>query len=189
MQSPEVTAQVGDLTTIGSEAIVNAANEALAMGGGVCGAIFRAAGPAPLQQACDDIGGCPTGSAVATPAFDLERHGPRWIVHAVGPVWTSAAEGDPDVAAGLDDQLAGAYRWSLDLAEELGVASIAFPSISTGIFGFPVERAAAIAAGVVRAHRGQLARVVLVDVDPAKVDAYRRAIAGGTGQGASDLEG
>ncbi len=129
---------VGDITTLSVDAIVNAANSALQRGGGVCGAIFRAAGP-ELDAACAALGGCETGSAKITPGYDLKA---GHIIHAVGPVWHG---GD----AGEDDQLASCYRTSLALAAEHGLRSIAFPAISTGIYGFPAERAAQIAVGTV----------------------------------------
>jgi O-acetyl-ADP-ribose deacetylase (regulator of RNase III) len=124
----------GDITREAVDAIVNAANSGLARGGGVCGAIFSAAGP-ELDAACADLGGCPTGDAKATPGFRLPA---RWIIHAVGPVWHGGDGGEPD-------QLASAYRRSLAVADELGVRSVAFPAISTGIYGYPLELATDIA--------------------------------------------
>jgi O-acetyl-ADP-ribose deacetylase (regulator of RNase III) len=124
----------GDITREAVDAIVNAANSGLARGGGVCGAIFSAAGP-ELDAACVDLGGCPTGDAKATPGFRLPA---RWIIHAVGPVWHGGDGGEPD-------QLASAYRRSLAVADELGVRSVAFPAISTGIYGYPLELATDIA--------------------------------------------
>tara|TARA_R110000772_G_scaffold73216_8_gene160028 strand:+ start:85032 stop:85559 length:528 start_codon:yes stop_codon:yes gene_type:complete len=123
-----------DITTLDVDAIVNAANEHLAPGGGVCGAIHRAAGPA-LARECATLGGCPTGEARITPGHDLPA---RFVIHAVGPVWHGGG-------AGEDGLLAGAYRHSLALARDNGLRSIAFPAISTGIFGFPAGRAAGIA--------------------------------------------
>ncbi len=120
-----------DITGLNTDAIVNAANEGLQMGGGVCGAIFRAAGPHRLQKACDAIGYCPTGSAVITPAFDLPA---KYIIHAVGPRWTDGKHDEPKL-------LKGAYIRSLELAVENGCRSIGFPLISSGIFGYPVGRA------------------------------------------------
>ncbi len=135
----------GDITAqTGVDAMVNAANSQLMRGGGVCGAIHRAAGP-KLEDACAAIGHCPTGGAVATDAFDLPC---RHIIHAVGPVWEGGAHGE-------DDLLASAYRESLRVAAALGCRSIAFPSISTGIYGFPMGRAASVAvAAVVAALAG-----------------------------------
>lgn len=124
----------GDITTLEVEAIVNAANERLAPGGGVCGAIHRASGP-ELARACAAIGHCATGDAVITPGFAAKA---RWIVHAVAPIWHGGSLGE-------DRLLASAYRRALERAAEKGVESVAFPAISTGIYGFPAERAADIA--------------------------------------------
>ena len=126
----------GDITTQHVDAIVNAANESLLGGGGVDGAIHRAAG-AELLEACREIGGCPTGEARVTPGFNLLAN---VVIHAVGPVWRG---GD----ANEDTLLASCYRTSMALASEAGARSIAFPSISTGAYGFPVGRAARIAIG------------------------------------------
>jgi O-acetyl-ADP-ribose deacetylase (regulator of RNase III) len=135
----------GDITKLDLDAIVNAANERLAPGGGVCGAIHRAAGP-ELAEACRRIGGCSTGEARLTPGFKLKA---QYVIHAVGPVWNG---GD----ANEDALLASAYRRSLELAREHNAASIAFPAISTGIYGFPLARATKIAVATVadslRAH-------------------------------------
>ena len=128
-----------DITTLGVDAIVNAANEALAPGGGVCGAIHRAAGP-ELAAACVRIGGCPTGESRITPGFALKA---KHVIHTVGPVWGGGERGE-----GL--QLASCYRTALRLAAEHDLASIAFPAISTGIYGFPPDRAALIAVRTVR---------------------------------------
>ncbi len=133
----------GDITTLAVDAIVNAANTLLAGGGGVDGAIHRVGGPA-IAEACAKIrkqqGGCPTGQAVITPAGWLPC---RYVIHAVGPIWRG--EGDEDKL------LAGCYANSLRLAVEYGLKCIAFPNISTGVYGFPKERAAQIALDTVRA--------------------------------------
>ena len=143
----------GDITRLDVDAIANAANESLLPGGGVCGAIHDAAGPG-LARECAALGGCPTGDARLTGGHGLPA---RWVVHAVGPVWHG---GD----AGEDAALASCYRRSVDLAVEAGARSVAFPAISTGIFGFPLERAARIAVAEARAglsrHPG-LERIVL----------------------------
>jgi O-acetyl-ADP-ribose deacetylase (regulator of RNase III) len=131
---------VGDITTLEVDAIVTAANAALSGGGGVDGAVHRAAGP-QLLEACRKLGRCPPGSAAITPAFALPA---RFVIHAVGPVWQG---GD----AREDELLRSAYETSLSLAVEHGCASIAFPAISTGVYRFPKERAAQIAVSVLSA--------------------------------------
>ncbi len=127
-----------DITTLQLDAIVNAANEALAPGGGVCGAIHRAAGP-ELAKACRKLAPCPTGEARVTPGFCLAA---KWVVHVVGPVWHGGK-------AGEEALLAACYRNALTAAAAAGAHSIAFPAISTGVYGFPAERAAPIAARAV----------------------------------------
>lgn len=120
----------GDITKLAVDAIVNAANAQLAPGGGVCGAIHRAAGP-KLAEACAALSGCPTGEARITAGFDLPA---SHVIHAVGPVWQGGAAGEPE-------QLAGCYRSAMELLKEKGLRSIAFPAISTGIYGYPLEAA------------------------------------------------
>ena len=133
-----------DITTLEVDAIVNAANEQLAPGGGVCGAIHRVAGP-ELAQECRGLAPCPTGNARVTKGYRLPA---RWVIHAVGPVWQGGGRDE-------NEHLASCYRRALDLAHEHGAGSIAFPAISTGIYGFPVVRAARIAADAVHeAWRG-----------------------------------
>ena len=129
----------GDITQETTDAIVNAANSSLAPGGGVCGAIHRAAGP-ELARACAELGGCPTGEARITPGFALKA---GHVIHAVGPMWHGGAKGEPD-------DLASCYRRSLELAGECGLRSIAFPAISTGIYGYPLDQATEIAVRTVR---------------------------------------
>ena len=124
-----------DITTLPVDAIVNAANSALAPGGGVCGAIFKAAGYQQLQAACCAIGGCPTGQAVITPGFALPA---RYVIHTVGPVWHGGGQNEPQL-------LRECYLNSLRLAAEQGCRSIAFPLISSGIYGYPKSEAFKIA--------------------------------------------
>ncbi len=151
-----------DITTLKVDAIVNAANESLLGGGGVDGAIHRAAGTGLLEH-CQTLGGCPTGLAKITPAFNLESQGVRHIIHTVGPVWN----GDDTQKLGYtheDTLLASCYHQTLTLATENGCKSIAFPSISTGVYRFPKLRAAKIAFGHVFGylHKNELPeRVVL----------------------------
>ena len=135
----QLKAVSGDITKLKVDAIVNAANTSLLGGGGVDGAIHRAAGP-ELLEACGKLHGCAAGDAKATPGFRLPA---RWVFHAVGPVWHGGGHGE-------DALLAGCYRRCLELAQEHGAKSIAFPAISTGVFGFPSDRAARIAIQTVR---------------------------------------
>jgi O-acetyl-ADP-ribose deacetylase (regulator of RNase III) len=128
----------GDITKLDVEAIVNAANEELLPGGGVCGAIHRAAGP-QLVEACAKVGFCPTGEAQITPGFRLKA---KHIIHAVGPIWSGGTSDE-------DALLAGAYRHSLELARDHRIKSIAFPAISTGIYGYPLDRATKVAVATV----------------------------------------
>jgi len=162
--------EVGDITALALDAIVNAANESLAPGGGVCGAIHRKAGPR-LAEACARIGHCPTGGAVLTPGFDLPA---RHVVHAVGPVWQGGVAGEAEL-------LAGCYRASLALCRRHGLRSIAFPAISTGIFGYPLAAATAVAVAAVRDFlRGSdlPERVVFCCFDSRTAEAYRAALTG-----------
>ncbi|MFP5237013.1 MAG: O-acetyl-ADP-ribose deacetylase [Acidobacteriota bacterium] len=138
---PTLEAVAGDITRLHVDAIVNAANTSLLGGGGVDGAIHRAAGP-ELLEACRKLHGCATGDAKATPGFRLPA---KWVFHAVGPVWSGGTRGE-------DELLAGCYRRCMELARHHAVKTIAFPAISTGVYRFPPERAAKIAIQTVREH-------------------------------------
>jgi O-acetyl-ADP-ribose deacetylase (regulator of RNase III) len=156
----------GDITRLDIDAVVNAANEALLPGGGVCGAIHDAAGPG-LARECAALGGCPTGEARLTGGHLLPA---RWVVHAVGPVWRGGGDGE-------DAALGSCYRRSIDLAVDAGARSIAFPAISTGIFGFPLERATRIAVAEARAGLARhptLARIVLCCFSAGDLAVYER---------------
>ena len=134
-----LSAEIVDITTLDVDAIVNAANTDLKPGGGVCGAIHRAAGP-ELAAACAELRGCPTGEARITPGFKLKA---KYVIHAVGPVWRGGAAGEAE-------RLASCYRRSLEIAAGLGLATVAFPCISTGLYGYPLEPAARVAVATVR---------------------------------------
>ncbi|MBZ5566385.1 MAG: O-acetyl-ADP-ribose deacetylase [Acidobacteriia bacterium] len=171
-----ITFQTGDITVQDTDAVVNAANEQLAPGGGVCGAIHRAGGPA-IWNECETIvakrGPLPTGQAVATAAGKMKA---RYVIHTVGPVWHGGQSGEPE-------KLASCYRESIRVADELKLTSIAFPSISTGIFGYPVAQAAPVALQAVAAalrNAQDLREVRFVLFDPATADAYTRAAANAT---------
>jgi len=163
----DLTAVLGDITNEQVDAIVNAANTSLLGGGGVDGAIHRAAGP-DLLAGCRKLHGCPTGDAKATPGFKLPA---KWVFHAVGPVWHGGDRGE-------DDLLANCYRRCLELARQHNVRSIAFPAISTGVYAFPSERAARIAIETVRQFVGassvELVRFVCFSRDT--LETYNRLI-------------
>ena len=159
----------GDITRLAVDAIVNAANHSLLGGGGVDGAIHRAAGP-ELLAACRALNGCSTGDAKATPGFRLPA---RWVFHAVGPVWHGGSQGE-------DEKLAGCYRRCLALAAEYACETLAFPAISTGIYGFPRQRAAEIAVATVQAAdpHPTLKEVTFCCFDGATAAIYEALLAG-----------
>jgi O-acetyl-ADP-ribose deacetylase len=162
-----LSARVVDITTLRTDAIVNAANEQLAPGGGVCGAIHRAAGP-ELARACAPVAPCPTGEARLTPGFGLPA---KYVIHAVGPVWHGGESGEADL-------LAGAYRAALKLASEHRLRSLAFPAISTGIYGYPLSLATKIAVETVLATLtagSTVEEVVFACFSPEVLQEYRRA--------------
>lgn len=153
----------GDITTLDVDAVVNAANTSLRGGGGVDGAIHRAAGK-ELLAACREIGGCPTGEARITPGFQLPA---RWVIHTVGPVWHGGDSGEAEL-------LESAYRSSMELARQHGAASIAFPGISTGVYGFPKEQAAEIALRTMRSFENDFSRIIACCFSREDADIYRR---------------
>lgn len=159
----------GDITRCTTDAIVNAANTTLLGGGGVDGAIHRAAGPELLAE-CRTLGGCKTGEAKATKAYRLPC---RYVIHTPGPIWHGGKSGE-------DELLAGCYRNCLTIASELGCKTVAFPSISTGVYHFPVARAARIAVGTIlqylTAHSG-IECVTMVCFDAVTLAAYQQALA------------
>ncbi|HXZ62006.1 MAG TPA: O-acetyl-ADP-ribose deacetylase [Acidimicrobiales bacterium] len=161
--SPLLEAVRGDITRQEVDAVVNAANSGLRGGGGVDGAIHRAAGAARLQAACRAIGGCPSGQAVVTDGFDLPA---RYIIHTVGPVWRGGTAGEAET-------LASCYRRALAVADEVGARSVAFPAISTGIYGYPPAEAAEIAVTTVRSARTEVSLVRFVAFDEATLALYR----------------
>ncbi|MGH9171246.1 MAG: O-acetyl-ADP-ribose deacetylase [Acidimicrobiales bacterium] len=159
-------ARLGDITTEDVDVIVNAANSALAGGGGVDGAIHRAAGAARLHEACAALGGCETGDAKVTEGYALSA---RWIAHTVGPVWHGGTQGEPDL-------LASCYRRCLQVADVLGARSIAFPAISTGVYGYPRAEAAEVAVTTLRRCDTSVELARLVAFDQATFDLYERLL-------------
>lgn len=168
MKTPTIEVVEGDITTQKVAAIVNAANTSLLGGGGVDGAIHRAAGPELLAE-CRTLHGCPTGDAKITHGYRLPA---KWVIHTVGPVWRGGNNSE-------DELLASCYRRSLELAIENGIRTIAFPAISTGIYGFPLERATRIAAKEVRAFlekNGLIEKVLFVCFDRHTLDCYQKTL-------------
>lgn len=158
---------MGDITAQTVDAIVNAANARLAGGGGVDEAIHRAAGAADLHAACAALGGCDPGDAKATSGFGLAA---RWIIHTVGPVWAGGRSGEAAV-------LASCYRRALAVADELGARTLAFPAISTGVYGYPKTEAARIAVDTLRSTPTKVMLARLVAFDHATLALYERLLA------------
>jgi len=167
-QAVDIAVVKADITTLDVDVIVNAANESLLGGGGVDGAIHRAAGPG-LLTACRSLGGCPTGGAKLTPGYDLPA---RFVIHAVGPVWNGGDQGE-------DALLASCYTTAMGLAQQHGLATIAFPAISCGVYHFPIERAAGIAVRTIRRTLPDcpaITKVLLVAFGPAIETALDQAL-------------
>ena len=163
-----ITLRQGDITNARTAAIVNAANQHLAGGGGVDGAIHRAGGPTIMAE-CRRIGGCPTGDAVPTAAGDLSA---KHVIHAVAPIWRGGHERE-------DQLLSSAYRRSLETADQLGDSTVTFPSLGTGAYGYPIDQAARIALRTVSDHLGgqtQIEEVTFVLFSERDLETYQRAL-------------
>jgi O-acetyl-ADP-ribose deacetylase (regulator of RNase III) len=160
--APLLQAAQGDITAERVDAVVNAANAGLRGGAGVDGAIHRAAGADRLQEACRAIGGCPPGQAVVTDGFDLAA---RYIIHTVGPVWNGGTAGEPEI-------LAACYRNALRVADEVGARSVAFPAISTGVYGYPLGLAAEVAVTTARAADTDVTLVRFIAFDAVTLARY-----------------
>jgi O-acetyl-ADP-ribose deacetylase (regulator of RNase III) len=168
MTDPRIELFEGDITTLAVDAIVNAANSSLLGGGGVDGAIHRAAGPELLRE-CATLGGCPPGEAKITKGYRLPA---RHVIHTVGPIWHGGTKGEPAI-------LASCYRATLELARAHGLTSLAFPGISTGVYGYPAEAAARIAVREVSdflASDAAMQRVVFVTFSRAATEIYRAVL-------------
>jgi O-acetyl-ADP-ribose deacetylase (regulator of RNase III) len=163
-----IEATLGDITRLDVDAIVNAANSSLLGGGGVDGAIHRAAGPGLVDE-CRTLGGCATGDAKATGGHRLPA---RWVIHTVGPVWRGGDRREAEL-------LASCYRRCLEVADDLGAASLAFPAISTGAYGFPRAAAAAIAVATLRSTPTDVERALLVAFDADTLALYWAELAAG----------
>ncbi len=164
-QRPRLETALGDITVEQVDAIVNAANETLLGGGGVDGAIHRAAGPELLER-CRTLGGCPTGQAKVTPGFKLTA---RWVIHTVGPIWHGGDRGEAEL-------LASCYRESLARADEVGARSVAFPAISTGVYGYPMAPATQVAVETVRSTPTDVEFIRFVCFNDEALSAYRAVL-------------
>ena len=162
----DIDALQGDITALDVDAIVNAAKSSLLGGGGVDGAIHRAAGP-ELVAECRTLGGCATGDAKATAGYRLSA---RWVIHTVGPVWRGGAQGEADL-------LASCYRRSLEVAGEIGARSVAFPAISTGVYGYPKAEAAAVAVLALHEAPTPVEQALLVAFDAETLRLYQAELA------------
>jgi O-acetyl-ADP-ribose deacetylase len=162
----EIEVRLADITTLEVDAVVNAANSRLMGGGGVDGAIHKAAGEAELSAACTKLGGCEPGDAKVTPAFRLPA---KWIIHTVGPIWRGGEQGEGEI-------LGLCYRRSLEVADQVGARSVAFPSISTGAYGFPADLAAKTAVAAIRQAKTDVRLVLFVDVYRPTLRHYQAAL-------------